>query len=105
MTCISSRVSDRRVLDTDQHLAGGRFRRFGKVGKFEDDSRLAERSDLHSTHPAPPELVTAEFDEVATGERPPGLLQASTRHEIAEIDRGEAETLDELFGALSQFSR
>src|SRR5205823_4474850 len=39
----------------------------------------------------------AEFDEVATGERTPGLLQAATRREIAEIDRREAETLDELF--------
>jgi hypothetical protein len=30
------------MLDADQHLAGGRCRRFGKVGKLRDDSRLAE---------------------------------------------------------------
>src|SRR4029077_811001 len=40
--------------------------------------------------------VTGEFDKVATGERTPGLLQAATRRETAEIDRREAETLDEL---------
>jgi hypothetical protein len=38
----------------------------------------------------------AEFDEVATVERTAGLLQAATRRETAEIDRHEAETLDEL---------
>src|SRR5438132_1075210 len=86
---------DRRMLDTDQHLACGRCWRFGKVGKLEDDSRLAESSDSRCTHLAPPVLVMAEFDEVATGERPPGLLQAATRRETAEIDRREAETLDE----------
>ena len=32
---------DRRMPDTDQHLAGGRCWRFGKVGKLEDDARLA----------------------------------------------------------------
>src|SRR5207244_471733 len=48
---------DRRVLDTDQHLAGGRCWRFGKVGKLKDDARLAESSDLHCTHYAPPVLV------------------------------------------------
>ena len=37
-------------------------------------------------------LVMAEFDEVATGERTPGLLQAATRRETAEIDRREAKT-------------
>src|SRR5262249_43290406 len=63
----------------DQHVACGRCGRFGKVGKFEDDSRLAERSDLHGTHSAPPVSVIAEFDEVATGERTPGLLQAAAR--------------------------
>src|SRR3989441_11400313 len=42
-------------------------------------------------------LVMAEFDEVTTGERAPGLLQAATRRETAEIDRREAEALDELF--------
>jgi len=31
--------------------------------------------------------VIAEFDEVATGERTPGLLQAATRCETSEIDR------------------
>ena len=41
----------------------------------------------------------AEFDEVATGERTPGLLQAATRRETAEIDRCEAKTLNELFDA------
>jgi hypothetical protein len=30
------------MLDTDQHLAGGRRRRFAKVGEFKDDSRLSE---------------------------------------------------------------
>src|SRR5947209_6641503 len=94
---------DRRMLDTDQHLACGRCWRFGKVGKFEDDSRLAESSDLHGTHSAPPALVMAEFDEVATGERTPGLLQAATRRETAEIDRREAETLDELFDEGGRF--
>src|SRR2546428_6521841 len=94
---------DRRMLDTDQHLAGGRCWRFGKVGKFEDDSGLAESSDLHGTHAAPPVLVMAEFDEVATGERTPGLLQAATRRETAEIDRREAETLDELFDECGRF--
>src|SRR5207244_7355886 len=74
---------DRRMLDADQHLAGARCRRFGKVGKLEDDSRLAESSDLHCTHSAPPVLVTAEFDEVATGERTLGLLQAATRRATA----------------------
>src|SRR5258708_15339831 len=77
--------------------------RFGKVGKFEDDSWLAESSDLPCTHSAPPVLVMAEFDEVATGERTPGLLQAATRREIAEIDRREAETLDELFDECGRF--
>src|SRR5881409_14366 len=51
---------DRRMLDTDQHLACGRCWRFGEVGKFEDDSRLAESSDLQCTHSAPPVLVLAE---------------------------------------------
>src|SRR3989442_14282186 len=45
----------------------------------------------------------AEFDEVATGERTPGLLQAATRREIAEIDRREAETLDELSDECGRF--
>src|SRR5205809_3239831 len=45
----------------------------------------------------------AEFDEVATGERTPGLLQAATRRETAEIDRREAETLDELFDECGRF--
>src|SRR5260370_39814598 len=45
----------------------------------------------------------AEFGEVATGERPPGLLQAATRRETAEIDRREAETLDELFDECGRF--
>src|SRR2546425_988598 len=94
---------DRRMLDTDQHLACGRCWRFGKVGKLEDDSRLAESSDSHCTHSAPPVLVMAEFDEVAAGERSPGLLQAATRREIAEIDRREAETLDELFDECGRF--
>src|SRR5260370_19903566 len=77
--------------------------RFGKVGKFEDDSWLAESSDLPCTHSAPLVLVIAEFDEVATGERTPGLLQAATRRETAEIDRREAETLDELFDEGARF--
>src|SRR5437879_6592298 len=94
---------DRRMLDTDQYLAGGRCWRFGKVDKFKDDSRLAESSDLHCTHSAPPVLVMAEFDEVATGERTPGLLQAATRREATEIDRREAETLDELFDEGGRF--
>src|SRR3989442_2307930 len=94
---------DRRMLDTDQHLAGGRCWRFGKVGKCEGDSRLAESSDLHGTHSAPPVLVIAEFDEVATGQRTPGLLQAATRRETTEIDRREAETLDELFDVCGRF--
>jgi len=47
--------------------------------------------------------VIAEFDEVATGERTPGLLQAATRRETAEIDRREAETLDELFDECGRF--
>src|SRR5438874_2003454 len=33
-----------------------------------------------------------EFDEVATGERTPGLLQAATRRDTAEPYRREAET-------------
>ena len=45
----------------------------------------------------------AEFDEVATGERTPGLLQAATRRETAEIDRREAETFDELFDECGRF--
>src|SRR6266850_241467 len=52
---------------------------------------------------APLVLVMAEFDEVATGERTPGLLQAATRRETAEIDRREAETLDELFDECARF--
>src|SRR5438034_9968915 len=52
---------------------------------------------------APPVSVIAEFDEVATGERTPGLLQAATRRETAEIDRREAETLDELFDEGGRF--
>src|SRR2546430_4498260 len=91
------------MLNTDQSLACGRCWRFGKVGKLKDDARLAESSDLHCTHSAPPVLVMAEFDEVATGERTPGLLQAATRREIAEIDRREAETLDELFDERGRF--
>src|SRR3989442_2145601 len=47
--------------------------------------------------------MIAEFDEVATGERTPGLLQATTRRETAEIDRREAETLDELFDECGRF--
>src|SRR6266850_2516866 len=47
--------------------------------------------------------VIAEFDEVATGERTPGLLQAATRRETAEIDRREAETLDELIDECGRF--
>src|SRR3989441_7972718 len=66
---------DWRMLDAHQHLAGGRCWRFGKVGQFKDDSRLAERSDLHGTHSAPPVSVTAEFDEVATGERTPACCR------------------------------
>src|SRR5262249_61613835 len=33
-----------------------------------------------------PVSVTAEFDEVATGERAPGPLQAATRRETAEFE-------------------
>jgi len=73
------------MLDTDQHLACGRCWRFGKVGKLEDDSRLAESSDSHCTHSAPPVLVMAEFDEVRDRQAAPGLLQAATRRETAEI--------------------
>src|SRR5437870_13412082 len=54
-------------------------------------------------HSAPPVLVMVEFDEVATGERTPGLLQPATRRETAEIDRREAETLDELFDECGRF--
>src|SRR5204862_631903 len=56
---------------------------------------------LHAS--APPVSVIAEFDEVATGERTPGLLQAATRRETAEIDRREAEALDELFDESGRF--
>src|SRR5437879_12353910 len=91
------------MLDADQHLAGARCRRVGKVGKLEDDSRLAESSDLHCTHSAPPVLVMAEFDEVATGERTPGLLQAATRRETAETDRRAAETLNDLVNEGARF--
>src|ERR1700692_4212488 len=83
---------DRRMLDADQHLAGARCRRFGKVDKLKDDSRFAERFDLQCTHCAPPLSVMAQFDEVAAGERAPGLLQAATRYETAQFDRREAET-------------
>src|SRR6266403_1840069 len=48
-------------------------------------------------------MVIGAFDEVATGERTPGLLQAATRRETAEIDRREAETLDELFDEGARF--
>ena len=91
------------MLDTDQHLAHGRCWRLRKVGRLEDDCRLAESSDLHCTHSAPPVLVMAEFDEVATGERTPGLLQAATCRKTAEIDRREAETLDELLDECGRF--
>src|SRR5207247_8457150 len=94
---------ERSMLDADQHLAGARCRRVGKVGKRKDDARLAESSDLHCTHAARPVLVIAAFDEVAPGERTPGLLQAATRRETAEIDRREAETLDELFDECDRF--
>jgi hypothetical protein len=33
----------RRMLDANQHLAGDRCGRLGKVGKLEDDSRIADR--------------------------------------------------------------
>jgi hypothetical protein len=36
---------DRRLLDADQHLAGGRCGRLGNAGKLEDDFRIAERFD------------------------------------------------------------
>src|SRR3989442_4227204 len=62
------------------------------------------RSDLDGTHSPPPVSVTAEFDEIATGERTPGLLQAATRRETAEIDRREAETLDELLDECGRFA-
>src|SRR5262249_15159548 len=52
---------------------------------------------------APPVLPMAEFDEVATGERPSGLLQAATRHEATEIDRREAETLNQPFDECARF--
>src|SRR5882672_3386556 len=91
------------MFDADQDLACGQCRRLRNVGKLEDDSRVAESSDLQCTHSAPPVSVMAEFDEVATGERTPGLLQAATRSETAEIDRREAETLDELFDEGGRF--
>jgi hypothetical protein len=47
--------------------------------------------------------MTAEFDEIATGERTPALLQAATRRKTAEIDRREAEALDELFDEGGRF--
>src|SRR5690242_6897362 len=53
--------------------------------------------------PAPPPLVMAEFDEVAPGERTPGLLQAASRCETTEIDRAEAETLDQLLDECGRF--
>src|SRR6266852_387903 len=58
---------------------------------------------MHGTHSAPPALRMAEFDEVATGERTPGLLQPATRRETAEIDRREAETFDELLDECGRF--
>src|SRR6266478_3307416 len=91
------------MFDADQDLACGQCRRLRNVGKLEDDSRLAKSPDLHCTHSAPPVSVMAEFDQVATGERTPGLLQAATRREAAEIDRREAETLDELFDECGRF--
>src|SRR5262245_49264249 len=45
----------------------------------------------------------AEFNEVATGERAPGLLQTATSRETAEIDGREAETLDQLFDECGRF--
>jgi hypothetical protein len=47
-------------------------------------------------------LEAAEFDEVATGERPVRMLQAATGQETAEVDRQEAEALDH---ALEEFGR
>src|SRR5437899_6257228 len=61
------------------------------------------RSDLDGTHSPPRVSVTAEFDEIATGERTAGVLQAAARRETAEIDRREAETLDELFDECGRF--
>ena len=42
-------------------------------------------------------LEAAEFDEVATGERPARLLQAATGRETAEVDWHEAKALDHAF--------
>src|SRR5207247_9222486 len=61
------------------------------------------RSDLDGTHSPTPVSVTAEFDEIATGERTPGLLQAATRRQTAEIDRRDAETPDELVDECGRF--
>src|SRR5205809_5966331 len=44
-----------------------------------------------------------EFDVIPTSEKHDGLLQAACRPEIAEIDRREAKTLDELFDECGRF--
>src|SRR6266436_9650647 len=69
---------------------------------------VSTHEGLPILRPAPgvqrlPYLLMAEFDEVATGERTPGLLQPATRRETAEVDRREAETLDELFDECGGF--
>ena len=59
--------------------------------------------DSHCRHSAPLVSVIAEFDKIATGERTPGPLQSATRREPTEIDRREAETLDELLDEGGRF--
>src|SRR5262249_1659034 len=68
-------------------------------GRFPD--RRTFRSALHAFSAS--RLGMAELDEVATGERTPGLLQAATGCEAAEIDRREAETLDQLLDECGRF--
>jgi len=88
---------DWRMLNADQHLAGGRGRRFWNLDMLEDIRRLPESFYPHCAHSLPPLLrETAEHDEIQTGERASGLLHAATNHQTAELDRHEAKALDQL---------
>src|SRR5258707_1241397 len=67
---------DRRVLDTDQHLARSRSRRLRHVGKLEHVRRFTKGLDQRCTHWRffSIDSGVAEIDEVATGERAARLL-------------------------------
>src|SRR5690242_11725633 len=87
---------DRRILDTNQHLAGGRSRWLRQVDKLEHLRWFAKGLDHGCAHGRfLVRSAVAEIDEVAPSEWTSGLLQPATRDKAAEVDGLKSEALNQ----------